>query len=902
MLYSWNLSLTADGNALAARCLLDRLNGFKATQLATYGTTGIPLMVACILLGNGKYTGICLREQPKGSKGGRQIEGPADPSRPVVLIDDSLSSGTSLFNGIQLLEGHGFAVEGTVCLVHFPARGGRERAEALGYKVETLFDVWKDLGMPRPVYIPGFQRVPEVNYNGATAPDGMCPAALARRVAEGLLKEGIVLSPPKRFDAQYDGCGGVWVSFRDPNSDARFARDGFWHFNAGDSEPCRDVVLATVKAVRSGRLSLTQLDALKIAVTFFGKLEPIRPGKLDFAKYGIVIRSIAWPVKVGGALPNTQVFNSEREQLDLALRNSGVGNFEPYELYRHTVTKVIEQSEKWLPYGVPDPPEHKWTRDGIIGTALTKRAREAAIAAAHGKSVMGTPLSADTVPARVAGVSVTLYLKGLIGCAVSSRPNLDEAVVSAAKSAMSDNRFACVSPDNLNEVVAAVSVLYDPEWLGLTTAQRAATKLRLGRDSLSVQQGDRRALFLESVGPHYDWGKAELAQRLLQKAGATGGPAHWTTYRTATWLYDENCAVLHTYGFAAPLEGSYAASAVRDDLALLGTYIERNLLASGLPRYAHSPVPGWSWDKGSAARVLHGLSGLLAAGRALRRSSWVEKARRGIHLCLQTIDVSRGLEAGTLNLEGQRCGPMADCELIAAACGAEYSEEMIPQLEALAARVAKMFRADGSIHPDQQPVRMQGDNDYLPNAAMRSLAAFYSKEPKRLAARLEPYRAWQLQRFRLLHRWGQAGWLPQACAEVFRATADKLYATTAFEVVDWCIEQQIESTGAFLTDLSSDGPSFHTAFIAEAVADAWELALLCNEHGRARRYEAAWKGAMCFARQLIIRPVDSPCLANPSLAVGGVRGSLTTSTIRIDYVSHVAIAMSKGLHLSGSNL
>ena len=147
------------GQRLAARCLLDRLKGFGAAQLATYGTTGIPLLTSCILLGEGKYTGICVREKPKGNALGRQIEGPADRGRPVVIIDDSLSSGTSLLKGIRVLEAHGFQVEGAICLVHFPDRGGRERAVALGYRVETLFDIWDDLRVRRPVYVPRFQRV-----------------------------------------------------------------------------------------------------------------------------------------------------------------------------------------------------------------------------------------------------------------------------------------------------------------------------------------------------------------------------------------------------------------------------------------------------------------------------------------------------------------------------------------------------------------------------------------------------------------------------------------------------------------------------------------------------------------------------------------------------------------------
>src|ERR1019366_653240 len=302
MFYSWNLSLTAEGSALAARCLLDRLKSFHATQLATYGTTGIPLLASCILLGDGKYTGMCVREKPKGNASGRQIEGPADSTRPVVIVDDSLSSGTSLLTGIRVLERHGFEVEGAICLVHFPDRGGRERAEALGYRVETLFDIWKDLQVERPAHVPGFQRVGEFTQGAASIPDGLSPAQAARFVAEQYLRQGTIPKPPRCFNAEFEAPGGVWVSFRDRCSNVRLARDGFWHFNANDADACRDLVLASAKTVRNWRLRREQLDNLKIAVTCFGRLKAIQPSGLDFLRYGIVVRSKVWPVKIGGAL------------------------------------------------------------------------------------------------------------------------------------------------------------------------------------------------------------------------------------------------------------------------------------------------------------------------------------------------------------------------------------------------------------------------------------------------------------------------------------------------------------------------------------------------------------------------------------------------------------------------
>jgi len=892
MFYSWNLSLTAEGSALAARCLLDRLKRFRATQLATYGTTAIPLLASCILMGEGRYTGICIRERPKGSATGRQIEGPADKARPVVVVDDSLSSGTSLLRGIRVLERNGFRVEGAICLVDFPYRGGHERAEALGYHVESLFDIWEDLQVKRPVHVPGFQRVGEFRFGDKPVPDELSPAEVARRVAEQLLRDGTIPKPPRTLGKKLVAPGGVWVSFRDRQTNLRIARNGFWHFNPNDADACRDVVLATAKTVHTGGLRLEQLDNLKIAVTLFGCLEAIQPSGVDFSRYGIVVRSKVWPVKVGGALPNTQVFTSDREQLDLALRNGQIGPFEPFELYRHTVCKYVEPGEHWLPYGTADPPEHGWTVDPIVGAKLIERVRETLLAGP--RHVFSTTIDPKLIPSHVAGVAVTFYHHGVVGCSVSNRKNLDEAIVSAALAAARDTRFTHLTPELLGKVGISVSVLYDPEEIGNTTWDKAAPKLRLGRDSLAVKQGEHRAVFLESVASYYDWGKEKLCQRLLIKAGASDQNACWTTYRTATWLSSDNGAVSHRFGFAGPPDGPCDFRALRSDLGLLGRYIYKNLLPTGLPRYAQTPVPGWKWDDGSIARIVHGLLGLVIAGRSLDRADWCRHGKEGVRRCLRAMGNLKQNADKNVCLYEQGNGPMANALLLIAAVSVGLNVKYHRQIQVLVTTLTKLLREDGSIYPDGQPVRIDRDNDYLPNVVILALAR---QQDGARVTHLQSYHAWQARRFHLLHRWGQAGWLPQASAELYFATQDRVYADTAFEVADWCLDRQVQATGAFLTDLAPGGPTFHTAFIAEGIADAWAVALARGERKRAERYQQSWYSALQFARQLIIRPVDAPCLADPDCAVGGVRCSLTNSTIRIDFVSHLIIAITKGMRV-----
>ncbi|GJG89339.1 hypothetical protein tb265_45200 [Gemmatimonadetes bacterium T265] len=896
MFYSWNVSLTADGGAAAARCLLAALRDFETPQLATFGATAVPLLTSTVLAAGGRYRGLVVREQPKGHAGGRQIEGPADRAQPVVLIDDSISSGRSFLAGAAVLERHGFTVLGGVCLVRFPGRGGVERAEALGYRVRALFDIWDDVGMARATPTPGYRRVRALPEAGRVA-DGLTPTQVARVVAEQVTRDGTVPRPPSIVDAAERAAGGVWVSLRDRDTDERVARDGFWHFDPGDADLGRDVVLATVKTVAGAALTASRLARLKIAVTMFGALEPIAPRDLDFATFGIVVRSTEWPVKVGGALPNTQVFTSEAEQLALARRNARLGELEPFDLFRHRVTKLVEDGQRWLPYGAPDPPERRWVEDAAVGRALTDRARDV-LASLAGGEVSGTPLADALLPDGFSAIAVSLYRQGVVGCAISERRRLEDAVVAATRAALADRRFGGLG-DRVLDITPVVSVLTDPERLRRYEPAAAARKLRLGLDSIAVaqdaQDGTHRAFLLDSVAPQYEWDKSKLVAELLRKAGATPGPADWTTYRTTTWAWSPHGPVPRRFGFTPPRDPCTAAS-LREDVALLGGHLYANLLASGLPLYARSPTMPWRWDQGTAARVVHGLHGLLAAGRLLGRDAWVAAARAGITSCLDAVEIDAATGRGSLRLEGYRCGAMADATLLTAsvdldpgAAGDGADEEV---RVALAARLAALLRPDGSVHLDGQDVRAERDNDYLPNAVLVALAAAgRPAEEDRWHAGM----AWQVRRFDRLHRWGQAGWIPQACGRLFARTGDRRYADWAFDVADWALDHQVQRTGAFLSDLAPGGPTFHTAFIAEGVAEAWRLA--GDDVRRRAAYETAWWHAVRFARQLIVRPDDGPGL-HDAAAIGGVRGALNSSIMRVDYTSHTIAALTAGLVLA----
>src|SRR5580704_18902918 len=62
MLYSPAITLTSEGSMLAGRCLLQNLGAFRAAQLASYGYTGLPLMMATLHLGQGHYSGLVVED------------------------------------------------------------------------------------------------------------------------------------------------------------------------------------------------------------------------------------------------------------------------------------------------------------------------------------------------------------------------------------------------------------------------------------------------------------------------------------------------------------------------------------------------------------------------------------------------------------------------------------------------------------------------------------------------------------------------------------------------------------------------------------------------------------------------------------------------------------------------
>jgi AMMECR1 domain-containing protein len=819
------------------------------------------------------------------------VDGVIDPRRPVVVVDDSLSSGTSLHKAITALEAIGLEVEGTVALVHFPYRGAKEWANAAGYRTVTLFDIWSDLGMAAADPASGQRSRERSQVSTEQMPDGLAPAVLARRVSEVFLKTGQVPRWPARLDGSYDARGGTFVSFRRRTDDHRVARDGFWHFDPADADPARDVVLATIDTLASARHSITlpSLPDLKIAVTFFGPLEEVPPGKLDFDRYGIVVRSKVWPGKLGGALPNTQVFISEIEQYRHARKtNAQVAGTEPHALYRHTIEKVIEPGERWLPYGCEEDASTWWWREERVGRLLTRRAR-AIIDALHGDSMRGSSprdsLDGALVPVPVEGVAVTLYANGLTGYGFSYEADLDRALISAAAAAWRDPRFAARRSGGPERMALAVWVLHSGEALGNTGRLLVERKVRRGLDAVTLSQGGKRFTLLPSLLVYNDWSRKQFLDAIEAFAGGRQPLHSWRTHQVAAWVSDRESALPLRFGFPTRPATPYDEHRSAASIDLLAGYVRRAMDADGIPAYHLSPSAGDFLRSGTAARVLHGLYALRIAGGLRERPDWKEAAAHGVARCLGHV------RNGAVDLPRHVGGALADAVLLAAAsvCGLGRT----PACAEVAERVAGLLHESGWIGAGAKRLDSPQDQEYLPGAAVWALATHGRETGAPLPRALSAARRFYGNRLREHPTWGSS-WLAQGWAAVHDLTGGREDAEIAFAAADWAAERQLEKNGAFLEDLSPDEPSFNTGFVAEGLAGAWRAALRRNDEERARRYGECWRKAAGFVRTLVLEETDVFPFRRPDLALGGVRCTVSRAGIRIDQVSHFLHALVEG--------
>jgi orotate phosphoribosyltransferase len=906
MLDSLAVTLTPRGAELAGRCLLDLLARFDGRQLATYGVTGIPLVQSCILQSGGRYRGLLVRKDRKPHGSRKLIEGPIDLAEPVVMIDDSVSSGHSAAECSERLEAAGLRVEGGVALVRFNWDMGFAYLRSRGYRMEAVYDIWRDFiaampGEPLPPENPT-KTASDPAWDAAAAPEGLHPARLARLAIEALLERGRAPRPPARVAGEWDGRGGVWVSVRSrADVHERYAREGFWHLPGEAAGPLpRDVVLAAAKAANALRArpdARALLERAAVAVTFFGPLEPCAPGALDNDRFGIVVRSRERPWAAGGALPRMPGIPGEWAQLGHArFTNARLFAFEPYEIFRHAVEKAIEPGASWPPSGVPDVRAGGSPCRGEAAGAIAARARELARARLRGGPAEGAPLPADFLAPDLDTLFVTLHARGRRrGCAGSRVRSLEEDLGAIVDAALADERFpGRLGPADADELAATASLLFEPRAIGACPPEEVHRYARFGQ-ALLVWQDARQALLLPALATTHDLSPEAFAREAIDKAGITRPPYSWAAYEVASFLAAGGAAPVRLDGALPEAAPRPVADARRALAPLLADYLLRSERPEGGFFLTYAPFRDERRGEADLARIGHA-AWVLARVHAAQGDARLgaAAARAADFLLARTEDAAEG-RAWVVDPARRGDASLAEVAFLLLAL-ARLPER--PGGRELARRLAATLGASVGVHgriaTHRAPERAaEACQDYVPGeallalvlAAEAGLAPSFERDAFGRAFRY--YR----HRFRFQRSWSAVAWLAQAAAAAARILGGREHADFAFEIADWAIEHQQDTTGGFVNEHQAQTPGFTSALYVEGIAAAIALAEAGGEPARAARYRRSCERGVLFLDRLVLQERDRALLPSFDRAAGGVRPSLRASEVRIDFVQHALAAL-----------
>jgi hypothetical protein len=536
------------------------------------------------------------------------------------------------------------------------------------------------------------------------------------------------------------------------------------------------------------------------------------------------------------------------------------------------VAKFVEPGAPWQRSGVPQ------TDEAFDLAVLAAWAREIAL----GDEPVG-PFPSVTLPAPPVQVFVTVYADGHIrGCMGSKGGNLREDLGELTRAALADERFDPIVGAGPPEIAVSVSLLYNELEMGDFSREEVRLRYRHGQQALALQQNSRYGILLPLVATRMNLDAEDFVDEVIDKAGITRPPYNWIRFDCVTWLADAEGVWKLDGGFR---ECGPTLSVMKTAHLQL-EYLLRNQRPDGSFYFGYYPFDNTLYQGIDVARQAH-------AAWILARSGQITAAQAALRwIQAQHADPALALSRDSFAL-------LALCE-----CGDAGVMESSVFAESLVTAIDRHGRV-GTWSPPARARENEVENDedpptefdaeelqsYVPGQVLLALAAA-ARTGLIAADSLKIDRAFRFYRHRFRYRrdFGQVSWLALAFAAWSKLERNHEWAEFVFEIADWILEFQHERTGAFLTDHQPDPPGFTTAVYLEAVGGALDLARWFSGE-RPSRYENAWHRGFAFLDRLVIQDRDESLLPNSGYASGGVRESLYSGHVRIDFVQHSLAAI-----------
>ncbi|HEV8494040.1 MAG TPA: AMMECR1 domain-containing protein, partial [Candidatus Angelobacter sp.] len=644
--------------------------------------------------------------------------------------------------------------------------------------------------------------------------------------------------------------------------------------------------LLTAKLLPQGKLGLERLTSSHIAVTFFSALEECTLAQLDNDRYGIVVCSRERSAVMGGALPRMPGIGNEFQQFQQArIANGKLLAIEPYKIYRHEVSKVVEPGIEWQKTGVPKANRAAAWETPELCPRVARRARDIAISYLLGLPETMTPLTDSNMPEGLHSLFVTIYIWGrLRGCMGDAITHPDADLRRLVLAAWADDRFPRADASAPEAIAVSVSFLTNPITLGEFSPETVVRRCVHGIQALRVYQNQREGMLLPFLAAMHDLNPVSYALEVIDKAGITRPPYFWQRFDCATWLADSENAGLMEGAFRRIGHETASETLLSDLAALYSDYIVKHQKPDGSFHESYEPFRNRLHDGFTPPRVAHTAWTLARAFHALGGSDLKDAAEKAIDLLLRAMRVS---ESGTW-LEFNKGAPSVSeiAFLILAICEFPVGDHRRRLVRSLAETIWSCIDRHGRIATHRTSGKVpEAHQDYAPGQALLALAAAAESgltETKQSS--LQKAFRYYRHRFRHNRDFGQVSWMMQAFSRWWRIQPDPEFAGLVFEIGDWILEFQSDKNGGFMTGQQSDTPGFTTALYLEGIAAAVSIS------GQSKYLDAYMRG-MQFLHRLTILPGHAPVLPNSEYATGGLRQSLYTSLVRLDFVQHALSAV-----------
>jgi len=134
------LTLDPEGAYMVAKVFLEILEAYSVDAIAgpTIGADPIVSAVSVLSYMEGTpISGLIVRKEPKAHGGGKTIEGPIKSGQRVAIVDDTCTTGKSLFQAMQAVQDEGCEIPIVLSILDRRA-GGSDEVRLMGYEFKSL--------------------------------------------------------------------------------------------------------------------------------------------------------------------------------------------------------------------------------------------------------------------------------------------------------------------------------------------------------------------------------------------------------------------------------------------------------------------------------------------------------------------------------------------------------------------------------------------------------------------------------------------------------------------------------------------------------------------------------------------------------------------------------------------